>query len=515
MRSLVLGFLFFIAPVLRAATYFVPSDAELIQRADDIVIAVGVTSLSDGGRTAYTLFVPSDAELIQRADDIVIAVGVTSLSDGGRTAYTLRIEEVLKGKRRAGQHLVLTELGGRAGERMLSVAGAPVYEPGVRYLVFTDSSPQGEPITFGMSLGQFELGARVARRHGISGFDRNLEPHLERERDSAAFITYIREIVARRASPNGAYFVEREREMPLLANATTTLTRTSYLLDGAFRWQGAPDANLVVIGAAPYDAVRAATRAIEEWNATETNIAYTLSDETVAATAGLMEPDGIDGILFGDPHDEIPVNVAASGGAWGDIDYTFDGEAFVRIVEADVVFNHPFTASESCFTTVMTHELGHTLGIRHANRSGGERTCPPTSDCTTDAIMRAEVSCGLDGHLRPWDHRAAIAVYGAGPEPPCTRADIASHSESATIPRGMAHTLTVTATGTAPIVYQWFIGERGDRTRPVESGQTVTVRPERSTRYWALATNACGEDTSAAVTITILHNGKRRSVGRR
>jgi hypothetical protein len=176
-----------------------------------------------------------------------------------------------------------------------------------------------------------------------------------------------------------------------------------------------------------------------------------------------------------------------------------------------VVFN-PFTAASSCFYTVMTHELGHTLGIRHANRSGSEGAC--TADCATDAVMRAEVTCGVEGHLRPWDKRAAAAVYGDGPVEQCERADLRSFTPSATVARGTPVVLTATVSGTAPVSVQWYEGPRGDESKPLAPGPTVTVTPLATTTYWLVVKNACGDDTSPAVTLSVVSTSKRRSVRR-
>lgn len=492
MRRLLLSVFVLVAPGLRAATYIVPTDIEMLHGSDDVVIATALAARAERTETG-----------------------------GIVTKTTLVIEEVLKGDRAAGQELVLTERGGRVDGLSLFVSGAPRYEPGRRYLVFTESNADGDPITFGLSLGRFVLEGELAVREGITGFDQNLEPHIEQARDAREFIAFLRSAGRRvpGAGPWPASSTDRlapsaQHPVPAITgNAIVGLTRAGYLYDGAYRWEGVPDAAFVLSGAIAGGS-DAAQRGVTEWNATETNIAYRIAGQDDTALGGLTTPDGRNAILFGDPKNEVPSSAAAQGGVWGTDEYTFAGETFTRILEADVVFNHPFSPSLSCLYTVMTHELGHTLGIRHANHDGRERPCPQSLDCASDAVMRAAVTCALDGRLRPWDERAAAAVYGAGPPPLCETPSLTSYSGSTTVARGTPVTLTMTATGSAPLTLQWYRGARGDRSQPAGSGATVTVTPEATTTYWARAGNACGHASSELVTITVQAARKRRAVGR-
>src|SRR5687768_13382591 len=157
-----------------------------------LALALGVLPVP-GSLSAATYIVPPDAEMIQRSDDIVVATGVTSTVErtprgGIVTRYVLRIEEVLKGRRSHGSHLVLTEIGGQLPDIGLYVSGMPVYEPGERYVVFVDANRDGDPQTFGLELGQFilredESGRMLALRNA-SGLNPNLDSFSEKPRDA-------------------------------------------------------------------------------------------------------------------------------------------------------------------------------------------------------------------------------------------------------------------------------------------------------------------------------------------
>lgn len=472
----------FLVPSLQAATYFVPSDAELIQKSDDIVIATGVTAVVE--RNARGAIV---------------------------TRYTLRVEEMLKGDYAAGDHLVLTERGGLLDGKIKYIPGTPEYEPGVRYLIFTETNNDLEPVTFGMALGQFffadQGGRKLLLRTEIHGFDGNLGGHAERARDANGFVEYIRGIVAQRISPVPAYFVDgADPEFKLTDGKVGSLaTRSSFLLsDGtrAFRWSS-PSATFVkALTAVGYDGNAAVSQAFGEWNGVSgANIDYTDGGQDNTANKGFTQDDGKNAILFNDPNGEVGAAAGIGGISSASFPYAIGAELFWDMVEVDVVMNDTQSLpAQNCMNSVMTHEVGHTLGFRHSD------TPPSGGDTTTNAIMNSIVQCSWNGVLKTYDTDAAQTVYGTG-GPTCTPVSITTEPVDRNIAVGTPTSLSVVAAGSAPISYQWYFGNASNTSSPVggatSSSISITPTSAGSGTYWVRVTNCSGASTDDSRTATV------------
>ena len=87
----------------------------------------------------------------------------------------------------------------------------------------------------------------------------------------------------------------------------------------------------------------------------------------------------------------------------------------------------------------------------------------------------------------------------------CAAPSITLQPQSRFIASGQTATLSVTATGTAPLSFQWYQGDAGDTSTPVGGdASTFTTSPLSSTtNFWVRVTNACDSASSAAAMITV------------
>ncbi|HYO78000.1 MAG TPA: hypothetical protein VE010_16190, partial [Thermoanaerobaculia bacterium] len=105
--------------------------------------------------------------------------------------------------------------------------------------------------------------------------------------------------------------------------------------------------------------------------------------------------------------------------------------------------------------------------------------------------------------------RSAVATITVGTTPPpCTPVTITSAPASGSVPLGSGVTFAVAATGTAPLAYQWYVGEMLDVSQPITgaTGESVAL-PAFNTpgtfKYWVRVTNTCGVANSNTITITV------------
>jgi hypothetical protein len=118
-----------------------------------------------------------------------------------------------------------------------------------------------------------------------------------------------------------------------------------------------------------------------------------------------------------------------------------------------------------------------------------------TPATTTSYWVRAFNACGSD------DSQTATVTVS----PVCVPVSISSQPQSVTITAGQSATLSVGASGTSPLSYQWYQGAVGNTSNPVPNGTgaSVTVTPSTTTSYWVRISNACGFRNSAGATVAV------------
>jgi PKD repeat protein len=86
---------------------------------------------------------------------------------------------------------------------------------------------------------------------------------------------------------------------------------------------------------------------------------------------------------------------------------------------------------------------------------------------------------------------------------PCTAPSISSHPASTTICANNTATLSVTATGTAPLHYQWYQGAGTGNPVGTDSNSFTTPNLTVTTSYWCRVSNSCGSADSNMATVTV------------
>src|SRR5687767_926464 len=169
-----------------------------------------VLILLAGQAFAAVFIVPPDQELVDSADAIVVGTAVDTQSmfanqDEIITRVFVGVEEVLKGSIDPRLTLEIIVEGGVVGDQAEIVSGAPIFNPGDRYVVFLQRHSGGYWVTYGLSLGRFAFATdsmnrgvllRSAGPQEIFGWDVEGNRHREVPRGSQRFLRFIRDYLA-------------------------------------------------------------------------------------------------------------------------------------------------------------------------------------------------------------------------------------------------------------------------------------------------------------------------------
>lgn len=430
---------------------------------------------------ATSFVIPSDRQLIRKSDAILRGLVTSSRvveSDAGfiETVVEIAVTRRLKGDVEEGTFITVRSPGGTIDGRFLLVDSAARFRENEDVLLFL-TSEDGTWMPTDMTLGKFHpalttkgYSVLVRDEDDIAGWTRDGRPHVEKVRLEAEFLRFIENAV-RGQKDEDVYEAEATDVLSLPAAAprgggwqpNTNAVFPAATYSSRFvscetalpvRWPtgvmnaGVPwfknDVN--DLKGADEGGVAAIQAALAAWRSDAGSAVHM----TYAGTGTeLARDDAKNTFVFNDPQNLIAGHWTGSGVVattylYGTGSQTFGGEPFLNIVDADIVFQDGYTASEPSLEEAMTHEIGHAIGLRHANQHF-DRTCanddgcaggcslpacdPSVEACAASSIMSTSVDNTLGSVLQPWDIRAARALYpvaNAIPQPPTNVLALAS-----------------------------------------------------------------------------------------
>jgi Ig-like domain CHU_C associated/Dual-action HEIGH metallo-peptidase len=468
-----------------------------------IRLLTAVTFLVASAASA-TVFQPAtDRQLIDRSEAVVVATvrdAASHLQTDGHvvTDYRLDVEQTLKGT--AAGTITVSEIGGVAGSRFTFISDSAAYTPGERVMVFLRKRGDGTYFTTSMAMGKFS-------------FTRNATGQAVVTRD----VSELRDDPARMANAFERFVAGKTTEAyttkltpiadALHPNALGTPASAYCVSFGSpLRWNGGEfnTIHFYVTGTMPNvpNAAGNIGSGLGAWTG-DPNAGITLagSGAPPAGTSATPVFDGNNVIYL----NQAPPNTGICDSAVfctvlsgnTDTTHTFHGETFISIQDADIVMGG--SAGPTNFEALITHELGHAIGFRHADQGNPQSFA---------AIMSSNVNSSFGSALQQWDRDAVDTVYGNGP--PCNAPTSVSISGGGAVSSGQtAFLMANVGGGSGTFTYAWFDGSLNDTSNPVGTNSpNFTTPPITGTKhYWVKVTNGCDTtNVTAATTVFVQQN---------
>jgi hypothetical protein len=354
-----------------------------------------IALLSSPARST-TIVMMSDEELALTSDAIVAgtvtAVRAMRAADGGVESFiTVQPDEVLKGYAPLG-NVTIRERGGRVGDVEQWLFGNPTYTVGESVIAFLRVDAEGMLRTTQMALGKFSIVHDAATQEDVAmrpiedadviipGRALQSRPPDDR-RPANAFRSRLRAIV--RSQPVPAMRQPLATAPVFSADERLTTSSAGFKLFNNVRWfepdEGLPVVYKVDAAGDPKIGATASRNAVDDALAAWTNIptaSIVLEDGGTITGAPSGGCDGKNTIVFSDPSGSVSdpsgcAGILAVGGYCANGETTtVNDTVFNRIVEGDITVNNGWNAcafwNAINLAEILTHELGHTIGLAHS-----------------------------------------------------------------------------------------------------------------------------------------------------